>query len=77
VGRTGRCVIVQEAALTGGFGAEIAARLADDALLSLKAPVVRVAGYDTVMPLPRLEGYYVPSVERILAGARRVLEFAS
>ena len=43
VGRTGRCVVVQEAALSGGFGAEIAARLADEALLSLKAPVVRVA----------------------------------
>ncbi|MGD9536699.1 MAG: alpha-ketoacid dehydrogenase subunit beta [Alphaproteobacteria bacterium] len=77
VGRTGRCVIVQEAALTGGFGAEIAARLADDALLSLKAPIVRVAGYDTVMPLPRLEEHYIPNVERILAGARRVLEFAA
>jgi pyruvate dehydrogenase E1 component beta subunit len=77
VGRTGRCVIVQEAALSGGFGAEIAARLADDALLSLKAPVVRVAGYDTVMPLPRLEEHYMPSVERIVTGARRVLEFAA
>lgn len=77
VTRTGRCVIVQEAALTGGFGAEIAARLADEALLSLKAPIVRVAGYDTVMPLPKLEHYYVPSVARILAGARRVLEFAT
>ncbi len=77
VARSGRCVIVQEAALTGGFGAEIAARLADEALLSLKAPVVRVAGYDTVMPLPRLESHYVPSVERVLAGARRVLEFAA
>jgi pyruvate dehydrogenase E1 component beta subunit len=77
VARTGRCVIVQEAALTGGFGAEIAARLADEALLSLKAPVLRVAGYDTVMPLPRLEGYYVPNVARIVAGARRVLELAA
>ena len=77
VGRTGRCIIVQEAALTGGFGAEIAARLADDALLSLKTPVIRVAGYDTVMPLPRLEGYYVPNVERIIAGVRRIMEFGA
>jgi pyruvate dehydrogenase E1 component beta subunit len=77
VGRTGCCVIVQEAARTSGFGAEIAACLADEALLSLKAPVVRVTGYDTVMPLPRLEGHYVPDVARILAGARRVLEFAA
>ena len=55
VGKTGRCVIVHEAALTGGFGGEIAARLADNGLLSLTAPVRRVAGWDTVMPLPRMD----------------------
>lgn len=75
VGKTGRCVIVQEAALTGGFGAEIAARLADEGLLSLLAPVVRVAGWDTVMPLLRLEKAYLPSEARILAACRRVLAF--
>jgi 2-oxoisovalerate dehydrogenase E1 component beta subunit len=76
VERTGRCVVVHEAPLTGGFGAEIAARLAHEALTSLFAPVERVAGYDTVMPLPRLEHHYLPDVARILAGARRVLEYA-
>lgn len=76
VERTGRCVVVHEAALTGGMGAEIAARLAGEGLLSLLAPVERVAGYDTVMPLLRLEKAYLPGVGRILAAARRVLEYA-
>ena len=76
VSRTGRCVIVHEAPLTGGFGGEIAARLADRGLVDLLAPVKRVAGYDTVMPLPRLEDHYMPSVSRILAAARQVLEYA-
>jgi 2-oxoisovalerate dehydrogenase E1 component beta subunit len=74
--KTGRCVIVHEAALTGGFGAEIAARIAESGLLSLQAPIERVAGWDTVMPLPRLEHHYLPSEARILAAARRVLAFA-
>lgn len=73
VAKTGRCVICHEAPLTGGFGAEIAARLAGPGLLSLVAPVERVTGYDTVTPLPRLEHAYIPGVERILAAARRTL----
>ncbi|MFQ5774064.1 MAG: alpha-ketoacid dehydrogenase subunit beta [Kiloniellaceae bacterium] len=76
VGRTGRCVIVHEAALTAGFGAEIAARLADRGLVSLLAPVQRVTGYDTVMPLPKLEHHYLPGEERILRAARKALEYA-
>jgi 2-oxoisovalerate dehydrogenase E1 component beta subunit len=76
VEKTGRCVIVHEAPLTAGFGAEIAARLAEHGLTSLLAPVQRVAGYDTIMPLPRLETHYMPSKARILAAARRALEFA-
>jgi pyruvate dehydrogenase E1 component beta subunit len=75
VEKTGRCVIVQEAPLTAGLGAEIAARLAERGLLSLRAPVERVAGWDTVMPLPRLEHLYMPSVDRIAAAARRALAF--
>ncbi len=74
--KTGRCVIIHEAAQTGGFGGEIAARVAEKGLLSLQAPVERVAGYDTVMPLPRLEHHYMPSEARILAAVRRVLAFA-
>ncbi len=76
VGRNGRCVIVHEAPLTGGFGGEIAARLADQGLLGLLAPVTRVAGYDSVMPLPRQEELYMPSVNRILAAVERVMSYA-
>jgi 2-oxoisovalerate dehydrogenase E1 component beta subunit len=74
--KTGRCVIVHEAPLTGGFGAEIAARIAESGLLSLQAPIERVTGWDTIMPLPRLEHHYLPGEARILAAARRVLAFA-
>jgi len=76
VQKTGRCVIVHEAARTGGFGAEIAALIAERGLTSLLAPVVRVTGYDTVMPLPRLEQYYMPSVNRITAAARKACQFS-
>ena len=76
VEKTGRCVIVHEAPLTGGFGAEIAARLADRAITSLVAPVARVASFDTVVPLPRQEHLYMPGERRILAAARRVLDYA-
>jgi 2-oxoisovalerate dehydrogenase E1 component beta subunit len=76
VEKTGRCIIVHEAPLTAGYGAEIAARLAEQGLTSLLAPVQRVTGYDTVMPLPRLEGRYLPGEARVVAAARRALEFA-
>jgi len=76
VRRTGRCVIVHEAPLSGGWGAEIAARLAEHALTSLLAPILRVTGYDTVMPLPRLEQHYMPTVERIVGAAQRAVAFA-
>jgi pyruvate dehydrogenase E1 component beta subunit len=75
VEKSGRCVIVHEAPLTAGCGAEIAARLAEHGLTSLLAPVQRVAGYDTVMPLPRLEHRYMPNQARIVAAVRRALEF--
>ena len=75
VAKTGRCVIVHEAPLTGGFGAEIAARIAENGLTSLLAPIERVTGWDTMMPLPRLEQYYLPGEARILAAARRILAY--
>lgn len=75
VERTGRCVIVHEAPLTGGFGGEIAARVAEHALLSLLAPVRRVTGFDCAMPLPRLEQHYMPSVARILEACRDVMSY--
>ncbi|MDX5299781.1 MAG: alpha-ketoacid dehydrogenase subunit beta, partial [Gammaproteobacteria bacterium] len=73
VAKTGRCVIVHEACRHVGVGAEIAAGLAEQALYDLKAPVVRVTGYDTVMPYLRNEGYFLPDVPRILEGVRQVM----
>jgi pyruvate dehydrogenase E1 component beta subunit len=75
VSRTGRCIIVHEAARTAGFGAEIAARLADSAISSLLAPVKRVTGLDTVMPMPKLESLYMPSSEKIVAAIGEVMEY--
>ena len=74
VRKTGRCVIVHEAPYTGGFGGEIAARLAEHAMFDLRAPVERVTGYDTPIPLFRLEMKYLPSVDRIVAAAKRTIE---
>jgi 2-oxoisovalerate dehydrogenase E1 component beta subunit len=76
VAKTGRCVIVHEAPLTAGFGAEIAADLAEHRLTSLLAPVRRVAGYDTIMPYLRLESHYMPSTTRILEAVLSAMEFA-
>ncbi len=73
VAKTGRCVIVHEAPRTAGFGAEIAARLAEHSMYDLVAPVERVTGYDTHIPLFRLEMKYLPSVDRIVAAAKRAL----
>lgn len=76
VARTGRCVIVHEAARTAGLGAEIVANLAEEGLYSLQAPVQRVTAYDVVVPLSRLEMQYLPSVDRIVAAVRKTLEGA-
>ncbi len=70
VAKTGRLVIVHEAARNCGIGAEIAATVAERGLYDLQAPIQRVTGYDTVMPLFRLEYDYIPSVARILDGVR-------
>jgi pyruvate dehydrogenase E1 component beta subunit len=71
--RTGRLVIVHEAARTCGLGAEIAATVTEHALYDLRAPVRRVTGYDTIMPLYRLENDYIPGIERIVAAVRATL----
>ena len=73
VRKTGRCVVVHEAPRTAGFGAEVAAQLAERALYDLHAPVERVTGYDTHIPLFRLEMKYLPSVAKIVAAAKRTL----
>jgi len=75
VKKTGRAVIVHEAPRSGGFGAEIAARLAEDQLADLLAPVARVTGFDTPVPLPRLEDLYLPDSGRIVDAALAALEY--
>lgn len=76
VTRTGRLIVVHEAPMTCGFGAEIAARVSAGAMTSLLAPIERVVGYDTMMPYPRTEAYYLPNAARIIAAARRVMVYA-
>jgi pyruvate dehydrogenase E1 component beta subunit len=65
VRKTGRAVIVHEAPQTGGFGAELAATIAEGEMLSLRGPIFRVAGPDVPVPLARLVDHYLPSVARI------------
>jgi 2-oxoisovalerate dehydrogenase E1 component beta subunit len=74
VAKTGRLVIVHEAARSCGVGAEVAAGVAEHGLYDLEAPIQRVTGYDTVMPLFRLEYEYLPSVARIVDAAKLTLE---
>jgi pyruvate/2-oxoglutarate/acetoin dehydrogenase E1 component len=75
VGKTGRAVIVQEAPRVAGFGAEIAAVLAEKAILDLRGPVVRVTGYDVPFPFWTIEDEYLPSPARVVEAAQRVLSF--
>lgn len=74
VGKTGRVVIVQEAPRVAGFGAELAAVIAEKAILDLRGPVLRVTGFDVPYPYWQLEDAYMPSVERVTAAARRLLD---
>ncbi len=73
VAKTGRLVIVHEAARNVGVGAEIAALVAEHALYDLQAPIRRVTGFDTVMPLFKLENEYIPSVQRIVDAVQLTL----
>jgi len=73
--KTGRCVIIHEAARSGGVGAEISARIGEEALLYLMAPIKRLTGYDMIMPYYRNEQLYFPSVDEIVNTAAEVLNF--
>jgi pyruvate dehydrogenase E1 component beta subunit len=70
--RTGRVVVVTESHRTAGMASEVAAVVQERALYSLLAPVERVTGWDTVVPLKRTEEHYVPGPERIANAIRRV-----
>jgi len=74
VAHCGRALVVHEATLTGGFGAEIVATIQQEAFWSLEAPIARVTAPDTPYPIASVEEFYVPSVERVLAGVRAVIE---
>ena len=74
VEKTGRLVIIHEAARNCGVGAEIAATVAEKGLYDLKGPIRRVTGYDTVMPYFRREMDYMPSVKKISDTIRETLE---
>ena len=71
--KTGRVLIVQEAPRTAGYGAELAAILAEKAMLDLRAPVIRVTGYDVPYPYWAIEDAYVPSVDRVAAAVRKLV----
>jgi len=75
VRRTGRCLVAHEAPRSCGLGAEISALVMEEALLQLKAPVARVTGFDTVMPLFKAEQYYLPDASRIVRAARQMMKF--
>jgi pyruvate dehydrogenase E1 component beta subunit len=75
VRRTGRCVVVHEAPVTLGLGAEIAARVTEACFHSLEAPVLRVGGYDTPYPPSKLEEEYLPDLDRVLDAVDRAMGF--
>ena len=75
VRRTGRCVVVHEAPVTGGLGAEIAARVTEECFYRLEAPVLRVGGYSTPYPPSQLEEHYLPDLDRVLDAVDRTFGY--
>ena len=75
VRKTGRCVVVHEAPVTAGLGAEIAARVTQECFFHLEAPVLRVGGFSTPYPPSRLEEHYLPDLDRVLDAVDRAFAF--
>jgi pyruvate dehydrogenase E1 component beta subunit len=75
VRKTGRVVVVHEAAVSLGMGSEIAARISEECFYSLEAPVMRVAGFDTPYPPSRIEEEYLPDLDRVLDAVDRSLAY--
>jgi 2-oxoisovalerate dehydrogenase E1 component beta subunit len=73
--RTGRAVVLHEGPRTLGFGAELAARIAEELFFDLEAPVLRATGFDTPYPPARLEGAWLPGVDRLLDTVERSLAY--
>jgi pyruvate dehydrogenase E1 component beta subunit len=75
VRKTGRCVVVHEAPVTGGLGGEIAALVTQECFYHLEAPVLRVGGYSTPYPPSRIEEHYLPDLDRVLDAVDRAFTF--
>ena len=67
-------MVVHEAPVSAGFGAEVSATLMEEVFYDLDAPVARVGAFDVPFPAASLEDYYLPSVDRVLAAVRRTLQ---
>lgn len=75
VSKTGRCITVEEAPRTAGFGAELIATVQELCFLDLEAPLLRLSGFDTPYPMPLIENDYIPGPDRIVDAIRRTVEF--
>jgi pyruvate dehydrogenase E1 component beta subunit len=75
VRRTGRCVVVHEATVTGGIGAEVAARVTEECFYHLEAPVLRVGAYSTPYPPSKIEEHYLPDLDRVLDAVDRTFAY--
>jgi len=75
VRKTGRAIIIHEAPKFGGVGAEIAAIINEKAIMSLNGPVKRITGFDTPIPLAKMENYYLPSIKKIVKNAENLMRF--
>ena len=75
VRRTGRCIVIHEAPVLYGTGAEVAARITEECFYALEAPVLRVGGFHVPYPVARIEHDYLPSVDRVLDAVDRALAF--
>jgi len=74
VKKTGRVIILHEAPKTGGFGAEIAALIAEKGIEYLKGPIIRVTGYDTPFPYT-LEEHYMPNAQKVLSAVNKIMQY--
>ncbi|MBI4153818.1 alpha-ketoacid dehydrogenase subunit beta [Candidatus Woesearchaeota archaeon] len=75
VKKTGRVIVLHEAPRNCGVGAEVAARIAEAAMLHLEAPITRVTSYDIPTPLPKLEGFFIPDAKKIAMAVEKVVNF--
>ncbi|MNN78397.1 Pyruvate dehydrogenase E1 component subunit beta [compost metagenome] len=75
VKKTNRAIVVQEAQKSSGVAAEVIAQINEKAILHLEAPVLRVAGPDTIYPFAQIEDTWIPTPARVIAAVKKVMEF--